>query len=207
MESLSEELIQIHERSLNNELAQKNMEPFLKKIDDNFRQLAISYHQKRIKYNSLLLLLANEKIKQLEKIFIDHKINAEIIDTSSLRSGINLINDSDIDITILVNDCTVEMKGHIEKLLIDYEYQRFVNGYYLFSQKVDNVEFEIKLREHKPALPIIDLHHKMNNLPEREKIIITYGKFLFHNTKYYNMFKMLVYNMYFVGIKGAYLLQ
>jgi len=169
---------------------------------------ANEYYKIREEKNKRLILLAKEKMDQLDALIRKNGILAELVLTSSLNGGTNLIEDSDIDITMLVDDCGEKMKDLVNKVLVTsgFFYQKMIHGYYLFSQKTLEVEFEVKLRERFIAIPIIRLHEKLNNLSEKEKIIITYGKFLFKKSSCYGIFKMLVYNMYFADMEGCYLL-
>lgn len=207
MEQFVQELVEIHQNSSDNETVRKNMEPFLNKLELKYWEEAVDYYQKREEYNNSLAKLAEEKMGQLENLMKENGIQADIVNTSSLTAGLNLVNDSDIDITVLVDGLTPKLKEQFEKILDNFTCQGMVHGYYLFSQKTPDVEFEIKLRERDVAMPIIRLHQRMDQLTQKEKIIITYGKLLFHKTPLYYTFKMLVYNMYFADVEGCYMLD
>lgn len=207
METLVLELEEIYKKSNDNKSVKENMKLFMEQLETKDIDKALEYFQKREKNNEHLLILANNKVGMIKKLLEENGIQGEVILTSSLNAGTNLIGDSDIDITILVDGCTNEVTECVEKLLVEFKYCGVKNDYYLFQQKTPEVEYEVKLREKKPAMVIMQLHHILNNLSVNEKIVITYGKLLFHQTDHYNMFKILMYNMYFADVLGCYLLK
>lgn len=211
MENLICQLIKINQSCCDNQSVKENMRPFLDKLEKMYWTEATQYFNKREQYNQRLLNLAKDIKQMLEKLFQSYQINAEIVPTASLNSGLNLIHDSDIDITILVDDCTSVFQ-EVETILlpVGFQYKGLTHGYYLFSHihsAFVTVELEVKLRDRCSAQAVIRLHRLMDNLDEKDKIIITYGKLLFRQTPYYGIFKMLVYNMYFADIEGCYMLK
>ena len=215
MEELTKELLQIQNSCFDNESVKKNMEPFLEKLEKQFWSEAIIYYRKREIQNKYLVELADKKIDML-KIFFGEvcrkkDISIEFVLTSSLKSGINLIEHSDIDITMIVDsECSPEIIDKLKEMLIQFGFKYFgvKNDYLLFTEKTKIAEFEIKLRKRtNKTMSVISLHRRMDYLSEKEQIIITYGKLLFQNTIYYDIFKMLVYNMYFADIEGCHILK
>lgn len=209
MDDLVADLLRIEKNSPNNETIGKNMKPFLNKLEEKFGQQMMEYYEKRKEYNKNLMQFALEKIKFLEKIF-EKKIQAEFVLSDSLKSGINLMYESDIDITMIVDDYTSEFVENTKSILtnIGFKYRGLINDYHLFYQKIPEVELEIKLRKcDQKTKSIIQLHNLMEELSDREKMIITFGKLIFHGTPYYNTFKMQIYNMYFVRIPGYHILK
>lgn len=193
----------MHKACANNTMVKASMLPFMQKLHDLYAVEAEEYYLRREKYvdEKGLLQLAVQQKKHLEELFGD---TAECIITSSLYAGTNLINDSDIDITVLVD--YVAPVHHA--LLKGFKFHGIKNGYYSYGNQVDQVEIEVKLRERNPkSVAIMNLHNRLNNIDLADKKIITYAKKLFYGTPCYTEFKILMYNMYFEGMDGCHMLQ
>jgi hypothetical protein len=207
MATLIRTLESIYDECKDNKSVHDRMIPLLDNLLQTCNDAARAYYMYRETYNVQLLKTASDEVKRLSECFELGNVVARIVITSSLNGGTNLIGLSDIDITVLVDinelDC-------IRGILKNIGYVDFgeLHGYHSFRCNIQQIEFEVKVREPDTrGLAIIALHETLNKLDMNAKMAITYGKVLFAGTPYYHKFKMLVYNAYFYGIEGAFMLS
>ncbi|XWV24641.1 putative ORFan [Tupanvirus deep ocean] len=222
----AKELYELYHASTDVFLVKKNMKPFIQKLFDFYEINAREYFEKRKAYNSKMLEIANKEMHNLDSYFKEFNIGAEFVMTSSLNADINLVGDSDIDISMLVpvldDLIMLQISTHLNKL--GYTYQKIVNPsqvlncYHSFNKNENDVEFEVKLRNKFNSRIVLELHKHMEQcLTTKERMAITYGKFLFkflsksglleEEKKSYAIFKKMVYEMYFAEIKGGFMLD
>lgn len=216
--NISEEITKIYK------LFNKNVVPLLEK-----EQKAVSaYYARREEYSVKVVDLVNEKVKKiLQEISEEYKkIYNDSFTTqvaSSYSAKMNLIGESDIDYFILFNNLTQERLINISQLFNKYNFKfdkvggnvKTVNNvYYIFSNVIDDVEVEFKVRDINISKAVIDLHQFIDNkLDKNLKILLTYAKYqlkikskLDKSFQGYNYFKTLFYNYCFKGIKNAFLI-
>jgi hypothetical protein len=159
-------------------------------------------------------------INELEKQFGG---SVEFIITSSFKSGLNLIDESDIDISAAVNNLDDHKLNVISQQLIElgYKYTHIVNAneprslYYAFSKWVNGIEIEVKVRDRKNSSALMKLHKYLDyHITEREKALLTYGKLklkilskLGDGSLGYKCLKKIIYEAYFFYIKDGFMLQ
>lgn len=162
---------------------------------------AAKYVKKRNKINDKLSKIQDSIKKEIETFIPLSKVYP----ASSFTAGTHLINDSDIDLNIVVdnldqnkiielsNICGINNFKFIEIRSKDDE-----GLHYVFQKFIDNVEIELKLRLNKDYY--MEINNKMHNyidyvMSNEDKIIITWIKYNLKNTskKNYNSFKALYY--------------
>lgn len=224
---MSEKLFEIYANSKTNQDVKNHMVNFLNPFYKHNKQRADKYFQERKVYNLKMMDVGNKMVSKLQDLSKEHGLNAEFRMTSSLNADVNLVGDSDIDISMLVDGCTFEVAVEISKYLakLQFVYRKFVNPvqplncYYSFTMIENEVEFEVKLRDAKSSQKVIQLHeHIETKLQYWERAAITYGKLVFKELskksttldteKYaFILFKKLVYDMYFAEIEGCFLFE
>lgn len=144
------------------------------------------YMSKRDNENNKIKDNVNNILQSLKMQMSDIEFNMNVIIMSSYQARLNLINDSDLDIGLLVQD----LNEH--KLSIIYQYlenngYKFVktinptnikNCYHSFQKNINNIEIEVKVRDMYYSKIIVDLHDFLdNNLSEEERALFTYAKY------------------------------
>jgi cysteinyl-tRNA synthetase len=193
-------------------------------------QEATEYYEKRQKFNKKLIEKAKQEIEKLENALqefnknANSKIDYELRMMSSVSSGLNLIGDSDVDYGLLVHDLTPIKTCYLIEILknLAYEFNTITEdtnrkqAYQIRYQKYIqigelNIEFEVKIRDYDGSKPMIELHNRLDNeMPEKHKILITYGKKLLSDAgdkKIYTRFKTLFHNYYFYGVENSYFMK
>lgn len=176
----------------------------------------------------------NEKIRGIpEKVMsdINKEINKEIINEitnkqvnikidmqimSSYASKTNLIDESDIDIGLLIDQMNDEKLNIIDQVLkkCDFKFVKIMhqmgsiyNRYHVYNKIVDGIDIEIKVRDLEKTQTILELHKYLDTkLTEEETTLFTYGKYLLKNTVEYDRFKMLIYNYAFFNLENYFFL-
>jgi hypothetical protein len=190
---------------------------------------ATKYYHERNKQNEKLYEIVNEAKTILTDAFINMK-DIEIHLMSSIGAKLNLMNESDIDFGCLVKDLDEVKLFEVGKILnengfiMDHITNPLVphNKYYSFVRffpvrdSDESIEVESKVRDMSYSQTILKLHHILDNdLSEKDRILITYIKYLLkingkNNSsikKYYNIFKAMLYNYYFYYVDGGFLLK
>ena len=219
METLLEaELYAISDNASDIQTVKELMILFLNRIFEIYWREGSEYYVRRKSNNEELMILADLIIKNLELNCKTWGISAKFALTSSLNAKINLMDESDIDISMMVDVCDTETALEVGKKLaiFGYEYKTLVNpflplnSYYSFNKIEDNIEIEIKLRGRAKSEIMLNLHNYMENkLSPKERIAITCGKLLFKRTsrKAYLTFKKLVYERYMAEIDKGFMLE
>ena len=223
---LAKELYNINEEVKDNFAVKNHMVPFINKISELYRKEMVEYYNRRVQYNLNMMAIARNMVERLEKFCKENGIMANFVMTSSLNADINLMGDSDIDISMLVENCDYSVALGIGAKLatIGFGYKKFVNPnqplncYYLYSKIENGIEFEVKLRDSTKSQLVLRLHNHMEQkLSVDEKMAITYGKLVFKETSKnettneeklaYLIFKKLVFERYFAEIEGGFMLE
>lgn len=188
-----------------------------------FSNDATQYVVKRNERNVVLYQIMNDTVNEIEHIITSNNISAIVCPMSSICAQLNLIDESDIDIGILVDDLNTPA-GSLNKQLFDDVYSLLLssgytfdhvfnehvhyNRYYSFVKYVDGVEIEVKVRDHETSKIILKLHKKLDNdLTENERTLLTYAKSLVvSDKKTYKNLKKIIYCAIFSTIPGSYLL-
>ena len=196
----------------------------LEELYKNYEIPANKYYDERITHNRIMMKSGEDMIESLRQFSRENKIDASFVMTSSLNADTNLIDDSDIDISMVVQDLDEEKINNMSELLLKFgfKYNKIVNPtrqkslYHSFCLIKDGIEFELKLRDKTNSQAILKLHeHMETKIPINDKKAITYGKLIFKKlsktTKekeledIYKVFKKLVYEMYFADIAGGFM--
>lgn len=187
---------------------------------DKYSIAACSYAELRDKSNARVENVSLIAINELKKEFGEF---VEFIITSSFRSGLNLIDESDIDISATVDSLNDDKLQMISQRLIKlgYKYTYIINAneprslYYAFSKWVDGIEIEVKVRDMINSSAIIKLHKYLDSqITILEKALLTYGKLklkalskLGDDNLGYKCLKKIIYEAYFFYIKEGFMLQ
>ena len=231
---LETELYDIYQNAKDINTVKELMIPFLNKIFDIYWREGTEYYTRRKKYNEETMKLAEKMIKNLQMYCMTCGISADLVLTSSLNAGTNLMDDSesngslkqetyvpsfsDIDISMLIENYDNEIAIEIGKKLavFGFVYKHLfnpfqpLNSYYSYTKIEDGVEFEVKLRDREKSQIILNLHKYMETkLSVQEKIAITYGKLLFKTISRtaFLTFKKLVFERYLAEIEGGFMLE
>lgn len=195
--------------------------PFLK---TEFNEPANEYRINRDRYNEELSIIVNDELDELKLLFKDDS-DVQLHVMSSFSSKTNLINDSDIDIGLLIDGLeTKTFFNHIKynkviKILyshgysFDYihDYKNVEHRYFSFKKIIRDVEFEIKIRDYEFSKLIFLMHQNLDNsLSYEEQTFITYGKFLCKELdkerpkNNYYIFKKIVAESAFSRVEGGF---
>ncbi len=218
---------------MNNTLCNK-IKPFMLR---NYLKESNEYREKRDIKNVKLIESMNDTISTIQTAFINNK-NVHIKKMTSLAANMNLIKQSNINIGLLVenlNDDNYENKlntnifndiSHIIES-IGFEQSTIFNAtihenrYYSYTKKIiidnDEIEIEIKIRDYRTTIPILNLHNCIDTLPYEDATVYTYVKYLLKetdienkkngiDTNYYFCFKRILCEGLFYTIDGKYLL-
>jgi hypothetical protein len=105
---------------------------------------------------------------------------------SSYSAKMNLIGESDIDYFILFKPLTTEKIIRISQLLERYNFKfdkarnldKVDNVYYIYSQIIDDIEVEVKVRDLYYSRSVVALHDYIDNKLDKDtKILLTYAKY------------------------------
>jgi len=188
---------------------------------------AFEYRQQRDACNVELFKLLNCTLDLLNSLFKNTN-GMHIKPMSSICAKLNLINDSDVDIGILICGLNLEC-GNVdcvkyERVSDVLEEHGFVyshvfnadvpnNRYFSYCKIVNGVEIEVKIRDYASSFSILQLHEWLDTqLTDDEITLFTYAKYVLkqydneHNTKYYSNFKKILYETGFYCIGGSFLL-
>lgn len=206
---------------------------FLEDIHNAFSLEIHAYSELRDEYNTehQLAEIALKEITTIKQLLSSNNLNVTVIDTSSIKAGTSIICNSDIDLSILIDDISTSSKPLYDELLttLGYTYSHLVNPnqprncYHSYTStrcyNTVQIEFEIKLRNKIESQTILELHRYIEyDVPQLVKKIVTFGKYMFmilstmpnnHQSEKisYALFKKLVYEMFFCNVSGGFLLE
>jgi hypothetical protein len=183
---------------------------------------AQKYYNEREKYNIEIQKIFDECIKEVKRILSSISYRYKLQSMSSFPK-FNLIDDSDIDLGLLVYYLDKNKLFELTKILVDNGYH--LNGItvnkqapgadaYRFGKTINKIEVEIKIRDYQYSQPLIELHDKLDNkLCNYEYIYWTYHKLLLKNISktdkkikpIYDDFKRILYHVYFDGIDNSFI--
>jgi hypothetical protein len=215
------------QKTLNNkqglDLMKKFMEteilPFLSQFNN-----AKKYVKYRNKKNKKTLIL----MKHIHKLLLDEFKDLNFVSIkimSSINAKLNLAeNDSDVDFGIIIDGLNIgdhiDMAKYtqvVEKLInLKFKFTNIFNPtninnqYFSFEKKINNIEFECKIRDLTTSKTIMKLHDFLdNNLTNEQITLFTYAKYLCkkYNKKTYDKFKKILYEWAFSHIKGGFVMN
>ena len=171
---------------------------------------AIKYYKERNEKVNQKLNMIQEKVYSLLKTIVPK--NYILKCTNSFSSNLHLIEDSDIDFTILIPDMKETDFTDIQSILEPYGFlykeENSVgqpDHYYIFSKFIDGIEIEIKVRDELNSKRIMIAHQYLDNTFDEElKPYVTYLKKLLKKSLTYMYFKYMIYeySLYMSGWKG-----
>jgi hypothetical protein len=192
---------------------------------ENKLEEAEKYYKEREEYSEKKVDPVNEQVKILMKKMKEEykdEFNDEYTYSvaSSYSAKMNLIGESDIDYFILFKPLTTEKIIRISQLLERYNFKfdkarnldKVDNVYYIYSQIIDDIEVEVKVRDLYYSRSVVALHDYIDNKLDKDtKILLTYAKYqlklkskqdkLFRG---YDYFKTLFYNYCFKDIDDSF---
>lgn len=192
---------------------------------EKYSEPAKEYYQKREEFSNKIVDPVNEKVKAIllgvkKEYEIKFNDSFDYQVASSYSAKMNLIGESDIDYFILFKPLTDERSIKISQILTKYgfEFEKTMNPnmkhntYYVFSNVIDNVEVEFKVRDYYYTKNVIRLHDYIDNkLDQNLKVLLTFAKYQLKlkskedkTFKGYNMFKTILYNYCFKDIEDAF---
>jgi len=174
-------------------------------INDNFIDDATEYYKKCRKNDKKLVKIQNDVINSIKKYIDTYSCSKNIKylmkSGSSFSAKTNLLNDSDIDIDLLIKDfnddkfiCISNMLGNnnflLHEIVVDEK-----RKYYVFTKVIDKTDIEIKMINYDTFKETLKIHYIDNKINTKEKILITYAKYILKNydKKYYDLFKIIYY--------------
>ena len=182
--------------------------------------MAADYRKCRDEKNKKLFVMIEEISNTLNTVFRDDdRVNIHLM--SSIGAKLNLIDESDIDFGICINNLNDEF-GKLDMDIFRYVEHKLVelgyvnthnfnvnnpdNRYYSYEQVIDGVEVELKIRDYETSKNILRLHHELDNSLNDEQItLFTYAKFMFVKDKQiYKYFKKILYESVFCNVEGAF---
>lgn len=191
-----------------------------------FKKEAKIYFDKRNEFNDKIKTVPQKIIKQIETELYGIKIKTRLQIMSSFSSNTNLMDESDIDIGLLVEDLNKsDYKMIIEEKLIKmgykyhetrneneikkryYSYNKFINVTINGCDKL--IEIEVKVRDLVDSKQMIELHNNLDTkLTIIQQMLYTYIKLILKPTdkKTYSNFKKLMQNSFLINVKDAYAL-
>jgi hypothetical protein len=226
------ECVERQKEFLDNESALKYMNECIQLILKELRAFtdcADIYRLERDKKNIHLFEIMDDVVVQLNTMFSD-STNIMVKPMSSICARLNLINESDIDIGLLVtnldqSDGTIDpftyanISAMLEShgFLFDHSFNKDVpsNRYFSFIKFIDGAEVEVKVRDHEKSNVVLELHEYLDTRLTNEQITLyTYGKYLFKQLdktddshRSYGKFKKMIYESAFSHIKGGFVLK
>jgi hypothetical protein len=188
-----------------------------------FNEEAAIFRIERDQQNVPIEELARQEIAKLCELFGgDNRVSIKHM--SSFFARLNLPGESDVDIGLCINGFNDE-KGEIDKEYYEkivnmlnglkYEHSHDFNPedpsnrYFSFEQIIDDIEFEVKVRDYETTLVFLRLHDQLDNhLTEEQITLYTYMKYLLSRDKNdkttYKYFKKILYESAFCGVEGAF---
>jgi hypothetical protein len=115
----------------------------------------------------------------------------------------HLLNTSDIDFALLVEDLTQEKINIYGKNLEDsgFQFGEKINGYFIYRKKIYGIDIEVKLRDHSQSVRIQALHQHLNQLAYNTQCLLTYAKAVaFSDPNLYSKLKKIIYSAYYTQI-------
>lgn len=174
----------------------------LKSIYENFLKLIREFVISNEVYDYYTLCRSqDEKLKRIQNDVVSmlkQFLQYSIVPASSFTACINLIDDSDLDIVVLVN--SMEEIQDVSKLLIGNNFTFDSIGsegkpeeYWIHSKVIENTTIEVKVRVDSLCKEIMARHVYLDNMSINDKKVITYIKKTLYNTDDYKKFKRLIY--------------
>jgi len=216
---------QLHKRSLKitpeerlkriNKYFFKTVVPML----EEFYPEAKKYYVKREKASRKLGKIKTKSVGEIDKL----SVKGDLRQASSYSAKMDLIGDTDLDMIYAVKNLTEEklltIATELGKIGFKYIERRGAEGpnkRWMFNKYINNVEIDLGVRDYNLALPVLNLHKKIDNkLEKRDKELITFGKYKLKNLSKTNPkfrtayadFKYLFYQAMFSSVKNSYMMR
>jgi hypothetical protein len=190
--------------------------------NEEIKNNAIKYYKKRELYNKKIHKICKTIMTQCKHMLKDVKFKYKLQLMSSFPS-FNIINDSDLDIGLFVENLDSDKIFELAKICINNDFKPTSitinkqdtrgSNIYRFENIFLGIECEIKIRNLGTSLPLLNLLYRLNNkATEKELIFWTYHKYLLKKISkenkslsyLYSEFKYMLYHYYFIGIKNNY---
>jgi hypothetical protein len=173
----------------------------------------LEYIKKRDAMNKIVSITANQVLEEIRKLYKYKTI--EFMSSFTARTNLAELKDMDVDIGVFIPKISL---AKINKVFEIAKANGFkcnpnivVNQYYSCEKIINGVEIELKFRDNdNTSHAILELHHKLDNLNfdvQNKITMIKYKLKQLDNKKYYTIFKALMFNAVFTGIKNNYLFQ
>ena len=165
-------------------------------IRNTWQSEADEFYKERAKKDKQLADIQSTALKEIAKGLDTYKcdftgeIIYELALASSFSARMNLPGESDIDLRILIKNCTTDALICISNVLgkCDYTMTDIRNKmdpnitHWVYNKYIDEVEIEIKVGDLDGYAEIRKIHtFNDNNMDMKTKILATYGKYLFKN--------------------------
>lgn len=187
---------------------EKYFQKILALIRKNYIIEANKYYKKRSIIDKKLETIKNIAINEVQEKLIELKLeDYEILPAGSFTAKTNLIDESDIDIIILIKKKAYhDINLIISNILGSCGYnflgirnsniEKNYNKHYVFNKFISNVEIEYKIMIKENFEDFISMHKYLDNeLDSSDKIMTTYTKYILknHDSIIYNKFKQIYY--------------
>ena len=187
---------------------EKYFQKILALVRKNYIIEANKYYKKRSIIDKKLETIQNIAVNEVQEKLIE--LNLEdyyILPAGSFTAKTNLIDESDIDIIILIKKKAYhDINLIISNILGSCGYnflgirnsniEKNYNKHYVFNKFISNVEIEYKIMIKENFEDFISMHKYLDNeLDSSDKIITTYTKYILkkHDSIIYNKFKQIYY--------------
>lgn len=166
---------------------------------------ALSYSSKRDLDNENKSKKINVIFESINSLMLTMEFSVFPLIMSSYRAKLNLVDDSDLDIGLLVDELDDVKTNILHECLVKdgFKYTKtvgveYTNNYYRSYQKIDcGIEIELKIRDKERSKLIVDLHYFLDNkLSDEERSLLTYAKYMLKksgNENGYRCMKKLIY--------------
>jgi len=186
-------------------------------LKEKYAKQSHKYILERDKKNKKIKPIVNSVINTLNK-----NINFKTISSpikfklmSSYSSGLNLVGESDVDIGCLVDklDTINLMKINIKLCELGFvptglyvNPKDCSNKYFSFEKTIDNIEFEVKVRDKTDSNQIVQLDKLVETkLTKTQKKFYTYAKYILKGSDVYKYIKLFIAESVFFYIKNSYM--
>jgi len=137
---------------------------------------------------------------ELEQIFVgDNSVLIRLMSSTGARMHLKGTA-SDIDYGLMIK-AAVFNKDKYGNMLIQngYKFKKEIYGYYVYVKIVDGIEVEVKLREYEKSVEVMELHGRLDALPEKTQNKLAFAKaLLFDDEELYGKFKWEIYSAYYI---------
>lgn len=121
------------------------------------------YYAQCEEHNAKIMSIAQTEYARLQQ-HLDNP-RCTVIPMSSLYAGTSVIGVSDVDFGIVIKNMTDQDVEIASSLIVPlgYTFTKKIYDYHCFTQTIDGIEFELKVRDYDTSLHVIKLHHYLDN--------------------------------------------